>query len=198
MNRSNLPSNTNSEIVFQPLTKKDFPLICDWFNLPHVQKFYSLRDWTLEEVEKKLTPYLDVHSKIHPYLVSIAKNTNGFTSSKITPFAYIQYSRVFDFPWPNQDFDQETIDNGIGIDLFIGEEKFMKQGLGIQMVESFFKLPEVKNYTRIVVDPRIDNLRAYSFFQKVGFNFHKEIEMDDALKRPQHYSLMVKELAART
>jgi len=38
---------------FKSLEESDFDLVYHWFNQPHVQDFYSLRSWTLEEVQKK-------------------------------------------------------------------------------------------------------------------------------------------------
>lgn len=29
-----------------------------WFNMPHIQQFYSLRSWTEDEVLEKLKPYI--------------------------------------------------------------------------------------------------------------------------------------------
>ena len=48
----------SNKIEFRPLSLSDIPLIHQWFNLPHVKEFYSLRNWTEDEVLKKLQPYI--------------------------------------------------------------------------------------------------------------------------------------------
>jgi hypothetical protein len=56
--------NNEPHIRFTPLEEGHFSLIHQWFNNLHVQAFYSLRSWTLEDVAKKLTPHIRAGSQM--------------------------------------------------------------------------------------------------------------------------------------
>lgn len=58
-------------IEFKPLTFDDMPLMHHWFNLPHVQKYYSLRDWTQDEVTQKLYPYITNQKPVSGFVIFI-------------------------------------------------------------------------------------------------------------------------------
>jgi len=110
------------ELYFVPLSESHFALIHEWFNKPHVQAFYSLRSWTLEEVQKKLTPYLQKEKQIRCYIVFRSKY----------PIGYVQSCLLKDHPWDNQDLPDEIVNEAAGIDLFIGEEECLGKGLGCE------------------------------------------------------------------
>lgn len=179
----------NHRIFFTPLSEKHFALIHTWFHEPHVQFFYSLRTWTIEEVCQKLTPYIQGVGGMECYIISIDK----------TPVGYIQCYPVKEHPWDNQNLDEEIIQNAAGMDLFIGEKKFIARGLGYQILEAFLKNYIWTRYKYCLVDPDIRNERSIRLFKKCGFHKHQQIRSKDALnrlvtlqlyiqQRPQKYS----------
>ena len=119
----------NCKISFRPLSEEHFALIHTWFNEPHVQFFYSLRAWTIEEVHQKLIPYIQGKGGMECYIISIDK----------TPMGYIQCYPVKEYPWDNQNLLEDVIQNSAGMDLFIGEKKFIRKGLGCKIVEAFLQ-----------------------------------------------------------
>lgn len=64
---------SNHKVSFTPLNEKHFALIHTWFNELHVQFFYSLRRWAIEEVRQKLTPYIQGVGGMECYIISIDK-----------------------------------------------------------------------------------------------------------------------------
>ena len=58
-------------VHFESLSEKHFSLIFEWFNLPHVQKFYSLRSWIYEEIALKMRPYITGEKKVSAFIVYI-------------------------------------------------------------------------------------------------------------------------------
>ncbi len=70
----------NYKISFTPLSEEHFALIHTWFNEPHVQSFYSLRAWTIEEVHQKLTPYIQGEGGMECYIISIDKTPVDLTT----------------------------------------------------------------------------------------------------------------------
>jgi hypothetical protein len=102
---------SNRKITFTPLNEEHFAFIHTWFNEPHVQSFYSLRAWTIEEVRQKLTPYTQGVRGMECYIIFIDK----------IPIGFIQCYPVKEHPWDNQNLVEEVIQNSAGVDLFIGK-----------------------------------------------------------------------------
>jgi len=171
------------KISFIPLHEKHFSLILKWFNTPHVQIFYSLRNWNIEEVRQKLTPYIQGVGGMECYIISIDK----------TPIGYVQCYPVKEHPWDNQNLVEEVLQNSAGIDLFIGEEEFIGKGLSCQILEAFLKNYVWTRYKYCLVDPDIRNETSIQLFKKCGFNKHQQINSKDALNRPVTLQLFIQE-----
>ena len=166
--------------IFRPLSKGDIPLIHRWFNMPHVQTFYSLRQWTEEEVLEKLKPILEKEQPIFGFII--------YYSQK--PIGYIQYYRLADYPWPNQDIDEEISQLAAGLDLFIGEVSFIQKGIGSKAILSFLEEEIWLHFSFCFVDPDLRNEASIRMFQKCGFQLHKNIHTVNALKQSVMLSLM--------
>ncbi len=174
---------SDPEISFTPLQQTHFSLIYDWFNMPHVQSFYSLRAWTLKEVGQKLTPYIQGVGDMKCYVISCHKTLIG----------YIQRYPVKMHPWNNQDLTNEIIDNSAGIDLFIGEREFVGNGLGHPILDAFLKKHIWPHYRYCLADPDINNNASMSFFRKCGFKELQQISSKDSLQRSVTLQLFIKQ-----
>lgn len=179
----NNPSLPTSEISFTPLSAEHFPLIHAWFNEPHVQAFYSLRTWTLEEVRKKLTPNLQGIEDLKSYIIFM----------HTTPIGYIQCYPVKKHPWDNQNLTDEIIENSAGIDLFIGEKEFIGKRIGYQILNAFLAIHIWPYYQYCLADPDIRNEASLRLFKNYGFREHQQIKSKDALQRPVVLQLFIKE-----
>lgn len=171
------------KITFTPLNEEHFALIHTWFNEPHVQSFYSLRVWTIEEVRQKLTPYIQGVGGMEGYIISIDK----------IPIGYIQCYPVKEHPWDNQNLVEEVIQNSAGVDLFIGKKEFIGKGFGHQILEDFLKNYIWIRYKYCLVDPDIRNDVSIWLFKKCGFHKHQQISTKDALNRPSTLLLFIQE-----
>jgi len=160
-------------IHFEALNESHFQLLTEWFNKPHVQAFYSLHDWTLEEVTAKYLPYVRKEKPVNCYIVYLDE----------TPFGFIQDYALKDFPWPEQDFTPDMIEKTAGIDLFIGEASTLNKGLGSEMLEAFLQAHVWPRYELCVVDPEVRNTASQRLFHKCGFKTHKTIQTRDTLER---------------
>lgn len=170
----------HNAITFQPISYKDVPLMHRWFNLPHVQAFYSLRTWSEEEVLAKLKPILEKKKPLLGFLV--------FVDEK--PIGYVQYYRVLDFPWTDQDIDDEIVKSAVGLDMFIGEPSVIFKGVGSKIIESFLEQIIWPDFSYCFVDPDERNKASVRMFEKSGFQFYKNIETEDALKKAVTLTLM--------
>ena len=108
------------------------------------------------------------------------------------PVGYIQSYPIQEHPWENQDLSDEVIREAAGIDLFIGEEKYLGKGLGCKMINSFLEKYIWPFYRYCLVDPDIRNEASLHLFQKCGFEEHKLIFSKDALKRSVTLQLLIK------
>jgi RimJ/RimL family protein N-acetyltransferase len=156
-----------------------------WFNKPHVQRYYSLRDWTEEEVFQKLLPYIAFDKGVHGFVIAVDEYFIG----------YIQYYPIVLHPWPKQDLPPHIINTAAGVDLFIGEESYMGQGWEAKIVNVFCQTILSKQYRYCFVDPDIRNVASLRMFAKCGFCPHKIVNSKDTLGNEVKLQLMFKVLA---
>lgn len=151
------------EIAFKPFTKDDAPLYFDWCERPHVKE-----KWFREGYEPKEIIWDKIAGtrKSVPFVIM----TGGL------PIGYIQY-------YPVTDESCEALQNQprgtVGFDIFIGEESYVGNGTGTQVVIAFTKhLFSMPNITKIIVDPFADDKRAIRCYEKAGFS-HAANARDD-------------------
>ena len=171
-----------TNIHFEALTKAHLVLMHDWFNKPHVQAFYSLRNWTADQVAVKLLPYIEQEKPVHGYVVY----------SHLIPIAYVQYVSIVDYPWSNQELDDSIVHSAAGLDFFIGVEHLLGTGISYLIIEQFLHDVIWSHYTYCIVDPDTRNERSIKFFEKSQFKKHKIIAVQDALGMDVHLQLMIK------
>lgn len=181
------PHNMKSEIFFESLDEKHFSLVHKWFNLTHVQAFYSLREWTIEEISKKLEPYIQGVGEIRCYIVCIHGKSIG----------YVQSYPVKLHPWDNQNLSESVIQDSAGVDLFIGEEKYIGKGNACKILDAFLEQYIWPFYRYCLADPNILNEPSLRLFKKCGFQECCLIRTKDALQRPVTLQLFIKEREAK-
>lgn len=180
MNKTSL---STLQISFIPLSKEHFSLIHTWFNKPHVQDFYSLRTWTIEEVSQKLTPYIQGVGDMKCYII--------FVNTK--PVGYLQCYPVKKHPWDNQNIPDDVVNDSAGLDLFIGEKERTGKGLGCHILNEFLKKYIWPHYRYCLADPDIRNEASIRLFKKCGFREYQLIKSIDALRHPVSLQLFIKE-----
>lgn len=166
---------------FEPVAEKHFSFIHEWFNLLHVQKFYSLRSWTYEEVVLKMHPYVTGEKKVSAFIVYIDD----------IAIASVQKYKILDYPWPDMGLSDEIIGHTAGIDFFIGPFSFLRKGFGFKIMNEFLKQKIWPFFEYCIVDPDIKNNASRVFFKKLGFKEHKKIKTKDALEKDVELMLML-------
>ncbi len=170
-----------NKFTFKPLSFADMSLMYQWFNLPHVQKFYSLRQWTEDQVLEKLKTYLTGDKPVSGFIVLMNEK----------PIGYVQQYKIADYPWPNQNLSQEIIDKAAGMDLFIGDEDACGKGIGSQIINEFIENKIWPEFQWCIVDPDIKNIAAIKCYEKLNFQSHAVIDSNDALGQPVKLNLMI-------
>lgn len=159
--------------IFKPLMESNFHVIESWLKKPHVKEFWDDGETWQESYEKyvRRTSSNIVEQFIIYYLDK--------------PLGYIQFywaHKVGNGWWEN------VPDDVVGIDQYIGEEEFLGQGHGTNMIKCFVELL-FNNYkiSKIITDPSPNNLRAIKCYEKVGFKNINVIETPDGLANLMEY-----------
>lgn len=166
-------------ITFRIFTSDDIPIVYQWFNRPHVQEFYSLREWAIDEVRNKLLE----EKSIWRWIIENAG----------APIGYIQHYRVLDFPWKDGEsivhFEETIEKNAAGLDLFLGDPESM--GMGSRILLQFLQERIWPQFRYCIVDPDVRNARSIKMFEKCGFVKAKRIATIDPLGRKVQLELML-------
>ena len=152
-------------IQFKSFEEKHIPFWEQWTTLPHVKKVWFNEGYETADY---------IHQKI---------KGNGYDHSFIiflndTPIGYIQCCDLYAYrtlcPKPKGLFTQEN-PGTFCMDLFIGEEEYLNQGYGTEIVKTFISYV-FKNFNAkiILIDPEVTNKRAIRCYEKAGFYFVKE------------------------
>jgi len=141
-------------LTFVPLTPAHFPLLLQWLEAPHVKAWWD-RDLTydLALVKEKFGPRAQgqAEAKIKAYVVECGGVAMGYVQ---------MYGAEEGLPVPQP---------SAGMDIFIGEEKFLNLGLGPLILEAFWQDILSKDFASCVVDPETRNLKALGAYTRAGF-----------------------------
>jgi RimJ/RimL family protein N-acetyltransferase len=141
-------------ISFQPLTPADHPLLLSWLQKPHVKAWWDDGDDTLEKVAQ----HYGSEAGTERWFIFFQPSE----SAPPEPIGYIQ--------------SYQEDEDGIGIDLFLGEERYLDRGIGTQALQAFIQ--QVRDQVRpayFVIDPDPANARAIRCYEKVGFRHYATV-----------------------
>jgi len=155
-----------SDIEFVPLAEKHLPLLYQWFQIPHVKKWYA-RDvsYTLEMIEGKYLSRIKDMKKIPNYIVTLDGHSIGYIQMYNLEYSLPDGVDSYDHPL----FKNCTPSRIVGIDLFIAEAAHLRKGIGSEMLARFIKEKIINSFDLVVVDPYKINTQAIRFFKKNGF-----------------------------
>lgn len=125
-------------ITFEPLQEFHFPLLLKWLQASHVKKWWDQDvTYTLDLVHEKYNSYV----KGYKFVAGQQKPIQGFIiHNNQNPIGYIQIYNAYDFLQTKQLFGLP--ENLGALDIFIGEEEVLQQGLGSKAISAFLKLYE--------------------------------------------------------
>ncbi len=157
---------TQRMITFKFLTEADLPLVCNWFQKPHIKQWYACgENYTLDMIREKYLPRI-LHPESIPNFIIYADNT---------PIGYFQLYHVKDFlpdgvaDYHHPLFDDFKADEIAGIDMFIADEDYLRKGYATLILVQFIKEYVQGKFTLLVTDPLKINENAIRFFEKNGF-----------------------------
>lgn len=145
-------------IDFRRLTADDLPLLYEWLQREHVQRWWTDRE-TYEEVVAHYLPSIEGSDPTELYLILLGDRPAGF----------IQSYRVSDYPAYQE---LVAVEDGVaGVDLLIGEPELVGRGVGSEALDRFvrevvFSNPEIR---ACIADPDAENRASLRVFEKAGF-----------------------------
>lgn len=147
-------------MLFTKLKKSHIPLFATWLQHPHITPFWQETN-NLAELEEKFLIKLPQQS-VYAFIIE----------HESQPIGYIQYyeaAKVGEGWWPDEK------PNAYGVDLMIGEEKYLNKGLGPIIIKEFIEFLKSRhtNVESIIIDPEPTNTRAIRAFEKAGFQKEK-------------------------
>ena len=162
---------------FKPLVESDLDMLFAWFRQPYIEKLWKEpKDFGI--FKSKYMKHITTQD-IAPFIACIQD----------TPVAYIQYhytnaedrAIVNDFSIPEK---------SIGIDVFIGNPKYLNKGYGATLLKEFiaFIKDREPNCEAIIIDPATNNDRAIACYKKLASRhwvniFHRMAPLETALVR---------------
>lgn len=147
-------------IAFQPLREQDIPLVYRWRCLPHVRRWW--RDEPYDAIAVKLTRRARGAESVACFLMLYGA----------APIGYIHTYRVSDFP-----DDAARVgpvgENAAGVDLFIGDVRYLHRGLGAPIIRAFLRAVVFADPTvdSCLIGPDPANTVAIRAYAKAGFRY---------------------------
>jgi RimJ/RimL family protein N-acetyltransferase len=145
-------------IGFRPLTASDLPLLYEWLQREHVQRWWTDRE-TYDGVVQHYLPQIEGREPTDPYLILSADRPAGF----------IQTYRVSDYP---EYRDLVSVEDGVaGVDLFVAEPELTGRGFGSETLRRFVADVVFSNQGihACIADPDAENGASLRAFEKAGF-----------------------------
>ena len=152
------------DITFKPLSETDFPLLLKWLETLHVKLWWDQDiKWTPALIQEKFGDYVKgyklesgVSKTIHAYIICADDQ----------PIGYIQIYNAYDFA---RSKPLTGLPSSLAaFDVLIGEEKYLKQGIGSKAILQFLK-KHADSYTHVFADPERTNIAAIRAYEKAGF-----------------------------
>jgi aminoglycoside 6'-N-acetyltransferase len=148
-----------NRIEFEPMRAEHLPLFAGWIEKPHV------RPWWGDPAEEvgKVRDMIEGRDSTRPYVLRLDGE----------PIGYIQV-------WFPDDWrDEETVAENpwvallpkgcAGVDICIGEEALIGQGVGSTAVRKFTTRLSAEGFDFLIIDPDPRNERAVRAYRKAGY-----------------------------
>lgn len=143
----------------------DMALFARWVRTPEVAKWwYEEAAMDDEELAKNMSPSVLAGENVSPFIFSLDGEDAG----------YIQTYRIGDWP---EALEMFGIPGAVGVDLFIGEERWRHRGYGAGLLREFIDQYVFSNddVSTCVIDPDVRNVIAIKAYEKAGFNRVRDV-----------------------
>lgn len=164
-----------TSVTFKLLSTGDGYQLHRWLQLSHIREFWDDGDRTIEQVNA----HYMLEDDTSRYLFYIDHEPVGYIQSYLVNHHHEYYQFL-----PSE----KKI---IGIDFFIGDQRFLGKGLSTVILDQFILL-FCHTADQILVDPEVRNQRSIQIYHKIGFVKKIECNLHDKL-----YQLMLLDLKSK-
>jgi RimJ/RimL family protein N-acetyltransferase len=147
-------SINESNVFLRPATKRDFEQIEIWLNKDYIRRWYGEPEEWLDEIRNDSGEF----GWLNHYIVMYGDK----------PIGFCQY---YDCAKTPEGFEWENEPQGsFSIDYLIGEESYLKKGLGSVIVRQLCGLiSELESPVQFVADPVPENTGSIRLLERNGF-----------------------------
>jgi aminoglycoside 6'-N-acetyltransferase len=152
----------DGDLIIRPLrdAAADYEILTRWLQDPKVLEYYGGRDqrFTLSVVQAQYAPRVMAENGKVPCLIEFLKR----------PVGYMQFCLIL--PAEAAEYGYAADERIFGVDLFIGATELFGCGLGrrsLRCIQSY--LFSELGAQRVILDPRVDNIRAIRSYTAAGF-----------------------------
>lgn len=134
-----------------------------WLNTGEVKRWYN-ETWSYEEVAEKYGRRVRGETPTHSFVIMYGE----------TPIGYIQTYRIDDYP----DYAAAVqVEHAAGIDLFIGDERYIHRRLGSHILSRFLgeHVWRLTGAGICIIGPEPKNMVAIRAYEKAGFRYLKTV-----------------------
>jgi hypothetical protein len=153
------PSDAAGDLAFRLMQPEDLRLVWRWLNAPHMRDFYQKTPITLKAVKAEFLPDLRGEFPTFHHICLLSGRAIG----------KLQCYRNLAYP----DYAAEIgVDEGVSIDLFIGEAELLNRGIGRRMLRAYaleLALPLHPGETKVFICHELSNGRARACSKAAGF-----------------------------
>lgn len=153
----------NKNMTIRNMEQSDLSNLIKWFNNKDLTKFYDERFENNDAVIKKYLTRINDPSKITPCILEINNVAVG----------YMQFYKIDSSLHKKLNFDLEL--NVYGIDQFLADCSIWGKGIGTEFIKMILNYLVLElNVDSIVLDVKINNIRAIKSYKKCGFKILKQ------------------------
>ena len=149
------------KITFRPVENSDLPLLSLWLSRDYILKWYYDASAWLDEIMARHSSF----SWINHFIVMVDDVAIGFC----------QYYDCFDAQSLEDWYHVERRGEKFSIDYLIGDEHYLEQGYGKQIVQLLTKMIKtIESGAQIIVQPEPENIASVHVLLASGYVFYPE------------------------
>lgn len=162
-------SELQETISFRPLTLDDMPQMSAWLSDPVVSEWYGEGEASIEHLNEKYAPGINNREPTRGFICLINEVDVG----------YIQAVPIDGYPEYQVQLQLEP--GAIGIDIFLGDERYRGRGIGSEILRTFTERIVFGQLRAsfAVIGPDPANTRAVRSYEKAGFSWLKTVYVSD-------------------
>lgn len=155
----------NDNIQFKRMDGEDLHLLHQWFQIPHVSKWYARGEsYSLKMIQEKYLLRIN-NATILSFIIYDGDKAVGYIQFYYVTTYYPEGIKNNNHPV----FKEFKPSEVVGIDLFIADKNYLHTGFSSKSLHAFINKYIRGRFKAVLVDPDKGNIIAIRFFERNGF-----------------------------